>query len=166
MRTGLQPWPRRRPEAGVDESHKSVAGEPSQLPRLTRFLREFWAAAALPPEAAHPFEIALEEIFINVATHGAPAGRPAQVDVTLRRDGEELTLLIEDDGPAFDPLQLPTPNIHAPLAERRVGGLGVHLVRQLMDAVSYERGDGRNRLRLRKRVAPAGAAGAEQARGG
>jgi serine/threonine-protein kinase RsbW len=143
----------------MNECRTSVAGEPAQLPRLTRFLREFWAAAALPAEAANPFEIALEEIFINVATHGAPAGRPAQVDVSLRRDGEELTLLIEDDGPAFDPLKLPAPNIHAPLAERHVGGLGVHLVRQLMDAVSYEREGGRNRLRLRKRVARTGATG-------
>ena len=143
-----------------------VAGEPSQLPRLTRFLREFWAAAALPPEAANPFEIALEEIFINVATHGAPAGRAAQVDVSLRREGEELTLLIEDDGPAFDPLTLPTPNIHAPLEDRRVGGLGVHLVRQLMDAVSYERDGGRNRLRLCKRVARTGGGDSGQGKTG
>lgn len=146
----------------MNERRTSVAGEPSQLPALTRFLREFWAAAALPPEAAPPFEIALEEVFINVATHGAPAGRPAQVEVSLRREGEELTLLIEDDGPAFNPLTLPTPNVHARLEDRRVGGLGVHLVRQLMDAVSYERDGARNCLRLRKRLALAGTAGRDR----
>ena len=113
----------------------------------------------MPPEAVHPFEVALEEVFINIATHGAPAGRPAQVAVSLQRDGEDLTLMIEDDGPAFDPLTLPAPNVHARLDERRIGGLGVHLVRQLMDTVSYERDGGRNRLRLRKRLARSGAAG-------
>ena len=143
----------------MNEHQTRVMGEPSQLPRLTRFLRDFWVTAALPPEAVHPFEVALEEIFMNVATHGAPAGRPAQVAVSLRRDGEELTLQIEDDGPAFDPLTLPTPNVYARLEERRIGGLGVHLVRQLMDAVSYERDGACNRLRLRKRVARTDAAG-------
>ena len=143
-----------------------MAGEAAQLPGLTRFLREFWAAAALPPEAAHPFEIALEEVFINVATHGTLAGRPAQVGVSLQRDGEELTLLIEDDGPAFDPLTLPPPDVHARLEERRIGGLGVYLVRQLMDDVSYERDGTRNRLRLRKRVAQAGGAASDQGRFG
>ena len=149
-----------------NERHTKVTGEPSQLPALTRFLREFWAEAALPPEAAHPFEIALEEIFINVATHGAPAGRSAQVEVSLQCEGEELTLLIEDDGPAFNPLTLAAPNVHARLEERRVGGLGVHLVRHLMDAVSYERDGAWNRLRLRKRVAPAGTAGTDRGRFG
>jgi serine/threonine-protein kinase RsbW len=150
----------------VNERHTTVAGEPSQLPGLTRFLREFWAATALPPEAAHSFEIALEEAFINVATHGALPGRPAQVTVSLQREGEQLTLVIEDDGPAFDPLKLPVPDVRAPLEERRVGGLGVHLVRQLMDAVSYERDGSRNRLRLRKRIAGSGIASAGQGRHG
>jgi serine/threonine-protein kinase RsbW len=145
----------------VNERRIVVAGEPSQLPMLTLFLREFWAAAALPPATAHAFEIALEEIFINVATHGAPAaGRPPRVEVGLRHDGEELTLLIEDDGPAFNPLTLPAPDVHARLEDRRVGGLGVYLVRQMMDAVSYERAGSCNRLRLRKRVALGGIANA------
>ncbi len=139
-------------------SRTSVPAEAAQLPALTRFLRDFWAATALPPTAAHPFEVALEEIFMNVATHGSSAGRIACVEVSLALEHGEFTLAIDDDGPAFDPLTLPAPNVHARLEDRRVGGLGVYLVRQMMDAVSYVREGSHNRLRMSKRLAPASAA--------
>jgi anti-anti-sigma factor len=56
-------------------------------------------------------------------------------------------------GQAFDPLQAPLPDLTADLAERQVGGLGIHFIRSLMDAVAYDRRDGRNRLRMVKRLA-------------
>jgi serine/threonine-protein kinase RsbW len=59
-------------------------------------------------------------------------------------------MTIEDEGPGFDPLSLPPPDVTASLADRRVGGLGVFLVRQMMDSVSYERVAGRNQLRMSK----------------
>jgi serine/threonine-protein kinase RsbW len=59
-------------------------------------------------------------------------------------------MTVEDDGPQFDPLLLPPPDLTASLAERRVGGLGVFLVRQMMDAVSYQRVGRRNRLSMTK----------------
>ena len=134
------------------ESRTSVPGEAAQLPALARFLQDFCVTAELPPGAALPFEIALEEIFMNVVMHGSPAGRLARVEVSLALCDDDLTLAVVDDGPAFDPLSLPTPDVNAPLNARRVGGLGVYLVRQMMDAVSYAREGPRNRLRMSKRV--------------
>jgi anti-sigma regulatory factor (Ser/Thr protein kinase) len=117
---------------------------------LTQFLQEFWSAADLSPAQALPFELALEEVFMNVVMHGTKAGalREVAVSLALTRDG--LTMTIEDDGPGFDPLSLPAPDVTASLADRRVGGLGVFLVRQMMDSVSYERVAGRNQLRMSK----------------
>ena len=130
----------------------SVTSEAAQLPLLTQFLREFWSAADLPPAETLTFELALEEIFMNVVMHGSPAGPVARVEVSLAlRDGC-LTLMIEDDGPSFDPRSLAAPDVTASLEERRVGGLGVYLVRQMMDAVSYQRLGGRNQLSMTKRV--------------
>ena len=145
----------------MKESHTSVPGEAAQLPVLTRFLQDFCATAELPPATTLPFEIALEEIFMNVVMHGSPAGRLAQVEVSLALSDDDLTLAVEDDGPAFDPLALPAPDVSAPLEARRIGGLGVYFVRQMMDAVSYARTGPRNQLRMSKRVmrsdaAPAG----------
>jgi len=84
--------------------------------------------------------------------HGSPAGRVPRVDVSLALYDGCLTLMIEDDGPSFDPLLLAAPDVTASLEERRVGGLGVYLVRQMMDAVSYRRLGGHNQLSMTKRV--------------
>ena len=136
----------------MQERHAAVPSDAAQLPVLTRFLQEFWSAAQLPAAESFPFELALEEVFINVVMHGAPAGTSPWVEVSLVLAEDGLTMTIEDTGPLFDPLSLPPPDITAGLTERPIGGLGVFLVRQLMDRVSYERVGVRNRLRMTKRV--------------
>ena len=132
--------------------HTSVPSEAAQLSVLTQFLQEFWSAADLPPAETATFELALEEIFMNVVMHGSPAGPVPRVEVSLALCDGNLTLMMEDDGPSFDPLSLAVPDVTASLGERRVGGLGVYLVRQSMDAVSYQRLWGRNQLSMTKRV--------------
>jgi len=62
-------------------------------------------------------------------------------------------MTVEDDGPQFAPLSLPPPDVTATLADRKVGGLGVFLVRNIMDTVTYARTAGRNQLRISKRLA-------------
>ena len=138
------------------EQRISVASEAAQLPVLTQFLKAFCSAAGLPPAESMKFELALEEVFMNVVMHGSPAaGTQVEVSVILGDGG--LTLMVENDGPAFDPLVLPAPDVTASLEERKVGGLGVFLVRQMMDAVSYQRVAARNQLRMTKRLAAGGA---------
>lgn len=136
----------------MNEKRTTVPSDAGQLPVLTQFLQEFWSTARLPPAQAFPFELALEEVFINVAKHGSPAGPSLRVEVSLALAQDSLMMTIEDDGPRFDPFSLPPPDVTAGLAERPVGGLGLFLVRQLMDAVSYDRVGARNRLRMTKRV--------------
>ena len=130
----------------------AVPAEAAQLAALTQFLRDFWSDERLPPDHALSFELALEEIFVNAVTHGAPQGNTPQVAVTLSLRGRELSMTLEDDGPPFDPLSLPPPDVTARLSERRQGGLGVFLVRQLMDDVSYQRVATRNRLTMSKQI--------------
>jgi anti-sigma regulatory factor (Ser/Thr protein kinase) len=132
--------------------HTNVPSDAAQLPILTQFLQEFWSAAGLPPAEAVTFELALEEIFMNVVMHGSPAGRAPRIELSLAMCEGSLTMMIEDDGPSFDPLSLAAPDVTASLEERHVGGLGVYLVRQMMDAVSYQRLGVRNQLKMTKRV--------------
>jgi serine/threonine-protein kinase RsbW len=134
------------------KQHTSVPSDAAQLPQLTQFLQQFWSAAGLPPAEAMTFELALEEIFMNVVMHGSPEGRVPQVGVSLALSDGTLTLIIEDDGPSFDPLSLQAPDVTASLEDRRVGGLGVYLVRQMMDSVSYQRRGEHNQLSMTKRV--------------
>jgi serine/threonine-protein kinase RsbW len=84
--------------------------------------------------------------------HGSQPGSAPLVEVSLLRAPGSVTMTVEDDGPEFDPLSLPPPDVAASLAAREVGGLGVFLVRKLMDTVSYARIAGRNQLRMSKRL--------------
>jgi anti-sigma regulatory factor (Ser/Thr protein kinase) len=134
----------------VIEQRTTVPADAAQLPALVQFLQSFWTAQKLPPAQALTFELALEEVFLNVVLHGAPFGPLPRIEVTLALLGHGLTMTVEDTGPHFDPTALPSPDVTASAASRPVGGLGVFLVRQMMDAVSYERVGECNRLRMTK----------------
>src|SRR5260370_7713682 len=117
----------------------TVPSDAAQLPALTQFLQEFWSAADLPPAETGTFELALEEIFMNVVMHGSPAGGVPRVEVSLALCDGCLTLMIEDDGPSFDPLSLAAPDVTASLEDPPLRGLPVYLPRQLMTPVIYQR---------------------------
>jgi serine/threonine-protein kinase RsbW len=145
-----------REDAGVNERHTAVPGDAAQLPALSRFLQDFWSEFKLPPTESLAFELALEEVFMNVVMHGSRADRAPGVKVSMALVDGGVTLTVEDDGPAFDPLSLPAPDLTASLEARRVGGLGVFLVRQVMDSVRYERRDTTNRLQMTKKMGGVG----------
>jgi anti-sigma regulatory factor (Ser/Thr protein kinase) len=134
-------------------AQRTVAADPAQLTVLNEFLRDFWRAGALAPAAMQCFQLALEEIFLNIVMHGVRPESMPLIQVSLNRVAESVTMTVEDDGPQFDPLSLPAPDLSAGLADRPVGGLGVFLVRELMDIVSYERVGARNQLRMVKTLA-------------
>lgn len=131
---------------------KSVPGQSSELPALNDWLHAQWEAAGLAPDTCFTFELALEEVFINVAMHAAKPGFMPQVELVFERDGEHVSLAVCDDGPAFDPLAAPPPDVDAALEDRPVGGLGIYLIREMMDDVTYQRTGARNCLRMVKRV--------------
>jgi serine/threonine-protein kinase RsbW len=137
----------------VNGGRTKVRSDAANLPALTQFLNEFWQAASLPPALESPFELALEEVFMNVVMHGATPSSVPWVEVSLDVADGGLTMTVEDDGRPFDPLSLPPPDVAASLSERPVGGLGVYLVRQMMDAVTYSRVGTRNRLTMTKQFA-------------
>jgi serine/threonine-protein kinase RsbW len=134
------------------ERRIAVPSDAAQLPALTQFLQEFWSAAGLPRAQAPAFQLALEEVFMNVVMHGSPAGTVPRVDVSLMLTDAGLNMTVEDDGPEFNPLSVPPPDVTASLDERPVGGHGVFLVRQMMDAVSYQRVGVRNQLSMTKHI--------------
>jgi anti-sigma regulatory factor (Ser/Thr protein kinase) len=137
----------------VIERSLCVVSDAAELPSLTEFLQQFWQEAQLPPADAFPFELALEEVFMNVVMHGTQPGLPVpRVTLRLAFDAGEATLVMEDDGLAFDPLSLATPDVNAPIEDRPVGGLGVYLVRELMDEVTYQHTGTHNQLRMTKNL--------------
>lgn len=126
----------------------TVPGQPGELRHLHAFLGAFWARHDLPPGDAMRMELGLEEVFINVVTHGlaSVAMVDAPVTVDLRLHDGSLELRVEDPGPAFDPLAQGPVDTTTDMASRRMGGLGIHLVKTMLDEVRYERVGDRNRL--------------------
>ena len=93
-------------------------------------------------------QLLIEETVSNVCRHAHCLG--VQLEVSLNE--AEIEFIVEDGGAPFDPLlEAPAPDLVSPLAERRVGGLGVHFVKSIADEVSYERSEGANRLSMRLR---------------
>jgi serine/threonine-protein kinase RsbW len=125
-----------------------VAASPAGIEQAAAALDGFRAAHGLDETAAWPLQVALDEILSNIIRHARPGLMASGIDIAIDRLGDAVEMIVTDDGPAFDPLQLPEPDVTAPLENRRPGGLGVHLVRKLMDRVEYVRTEGRNRLTM------------------
>jgi anti-sigma regulatory factor (Ser/Thr protein kinase) len=129
----------------------------SQFAELTRLAEEITRLGTehhLPDEVIFHLNLALEEVVSNIIRHGYGGREDGEVSLVLHLAGEAIAVTVEDDGVPFNPLELPDPDLTAPLEEREVGGLGVYLVRQLMDEVDYRAEGGRNILRMTIRLAP------------
>ena len=122
------------------------------LERLHEFVCGFCAEQGLAEDLAEDFSLALEEVFGNVVRYGYRDSAEHQILVRMAIDDGSVVLTTEDDGIAFNPLEVPPPDFELPIENRPVGGLGMHLVRSLMEKLEYAREDGRNRLAMRKRI--------------
>jgi anti-sigma regulatory factor (Ser/Thr protein kinase) len=131
-----------------------IPGTREGLRRAEQGFDEFSNAHGLTRNDTWPFHVALDEILSNVVKYGyAGQGVPGRIEIVLRLEAEALEMMILDDAPAFDPLEAASPDTSLPVGERPVGGLGIEIVRRLMDVIEYRReDDGRNRLTLRRRL--------------
>ncbi len=104
-------------------------------------------------DASFATQLAIEELFTNMVKY---SGQTAdEVGISLRRDGNRLVVELTEHGDApFDPTAAPDVDVSLPLAERKVGGLGIHLVRSLVNEMTYSHGDGQSRITLVKHLEP------------
>lgn len=128
---------------------------PGAVARTREALTSFCEARQVPEPVVHDVAVALEETLDNVFEHAYRDRPGGAVVVEGRIRGGEFVLTVRDRGPAFDPRDATAPDLTSDLEERRVGGLGLHLVRALVDDVRHERRGGENRLVLVKELPPA-----------
>ena len=107
--------------------------------------RESW-----PDSLVFKVNLVLEELGLNILNYGgAGTDRRPEIEIILTSENDALTIEVSDDGQPFNPLQdAAEPEVEAAVEDRSIGGLGVHLVRTLMDDLSYQRAAGRNRLKM------------------
>lgn len=129
-----------------------IAADVREIERLNKLVRQFGELHDVPSRTLYAVNLALDELVTNVMLYGfeAPEGRKVTVKITTAAG--ELTASVHDDGKAFNPLEAKAPDLNAPLEDRDLGGLGIHLVRSLMDHVTYAREDNHNVLTVRKRI--------------
>ena len=122
------------------------------LERIRDSVEEFAQTANWSPDLAYQVILVLEELGANIVNYGCESNRTHEIKVTLAWDSNALTVEITDDGRAFNPLSdAPGPDLEAVIEDRPIGGLGIHLVRSIMDELYYRREQDRNHLTLIKR---------------
>lgn len=125
----------------------SVPATPDGLREAVLALEGFCAAEALPAQVAWRLRVALDEVLSNIVRHG----NGARVEVRFRRDADVAEMVVADDGAPFDPLAWPAPDLRSSLEERQPGGLGIALLRGLIEEIRYVREE-RNVLTMRTRI--------------
>jgi anti-sigma regulatory factor (Ser/Thr protein kinase) len=108
----------------------------------------------LSPALVFDIYVVLDEVLSNILKYGYDDNAAHEIHVKLSASDAALEIAIEDDGRVFDPFASPAPDPALRLAERPIGGLGLHFVRNLMDDVQYKRENNHNYLFLRKKINP------------
>jgi serine/threonine-protein kinase RsbW len=128
-----------------------LAAGPADLVCIRRFVETSAAALGADPAVVPGVVLAVDEAATNIIMHGY--GRQGgEIDIKLSRRGDALVVHLSDQAPPFDPTTIPPPDLTLPLDKRPVGGMGIFLMRKVMDDVSYRRTpDGSNKLIMVKR---------------
>ena len=134
----------------MDRKRLVLQNDIEQVPQLARFVDEVCETAGLDMATTMQLNLAIEEAVVNVMNYAYPQGTVGDINLEAQADNHQLEFIISDSGSPFDPTAQQEADITLSAEERPIGGLGIHLVRQIMDHVTYERKDNKNILTLRK----------------
>jgi len=132
------------------EANFFLNGSLSELDHLADEVGRFCSAHSLDEDAVFELNLVLEELFVNTVRHGGCAEMSGAAHIRLRFE-DAVEVEYRDRGVPFDPTQAPEPDIHAPLEQRSPGGLGVHLVRKIMQDIEYCRVDEWNQITMKRK---------------
>jgi anti-sigma regulatory factor (Ser/Thr protein kinase) len=129
-----------------------IESDLSELERLHDAVAELGEVGNWPPNLVYQVNLVLEELIVNTMNYGYDDDERHEIEIALTSDADVFTVEIIDDGHAFNPLSdAPGPDLEAAIEDRPIGGLGIHLVRSIMDELYYRREQDRNHLTLIKR---------------
>lgn len=129
----------------------TLKNDSRQISLLSSFVKDVFGRLDIDPKQSKEIRLGVEEAVVNVIDYAYPAGTEGEITVLVSSDGREMKFVISDAGVPFDPTEIDKADTTLSVDERPVGGLGIHLVRQLMDSINYERMNGKNVLTLKKK---------------
>jgi serine/threonine-protein kinase RsbW len=137
----------------MDQSFEMTTGSDiREIPAVSARLEDTMGAAGFLPDEILDTQLAVEDVITNIIVHGyKKTGCPIHLSCRFIPGG--IRIEVADSAPRFDPLSIPEPEIGGDIYERKIGGLGVFLVRQVMDGISYRYENGKNILTMEKRKA-------------
>ena len=135
------------------ELRLSLKSDLSELARIADVIETHGESHGWPMRWIMNLNISLDELVTNIISYGYQDFDEHEIHITLTDRNGSLVVVLEDDGTAFDPFTaVPEPDLDSSVEERRIGGLGVHIVKSLMDETTYERIDNHNRITLVQRT--------------
>ena len=129
-----------------------LANDKSEVPKLNTFVDEVCMAVGFDDRTSKMIKVAIEEAVVNVINYAYPPGTKSDITIEAASNDMRLKFTIIDKGIPFDPTVQAVADTTLPAKERRIGGLGIHIMRQNMDSINYERIDNLNVLTLRKKI--------------
>ena len=129
-----------------------LKNDQSELERLCEKCEELGQTIGLSDKSVFEINLALDELFTNIISYGFKDQKEHSIKIEITVDDNHLHMRIEDDGIAFNPLAVEPPDFQCGIEECRVGGLGIHLIRKLMDDVQYQRVGNKNVITLKRKI--------------
>ena len=129
-----------------------LANHISEISKLNEFVEEIGNEFSLTPDVVFNVNLVLEEAIVNVINYAYPKEKHESIYLSAQLHEGSIVFVLTDTGMQFDPTKAPEADITLSLEDRPIGGLGIFLIRQIMNEVSYERIDGKNVLTLSKKL--------------
>lgn len=129
-----------------------LANDIAEISRLAQFVDEVGEEFSLAPDITFNLNLVLEEAVVNVINYAYPKEEHQHIYLSAKLHEDSIVLVLTDTGKEFDPTMAPEADITLSAEERPIGGLGIFLIRQIMNVVKYERIEGKNVLTLEKKL--------------
>lgn len=139
----------------MERAEMRIGNKLGELESVREWVEGFGAAHDLPPAVLTSLLVSFDEVLNNLISYGYADQGDHDIFLRLALAGRAVLAEVEDDGVPYDPLKVPPPELSGGIAERRVGGLGIHFLRTLNDEVTYHRHENKNRLSFKKRLVSA-----------
>ena len=123
-----------------------------ELKHVAQFVKEIGEELGLDMELRMNLNLVMEEMVSNIIFYAYPEGTEGTIELAAESDGKELTFLLSDQGREFDPTLKQDPDLDVNPAERDIGGMGIYIVKNIMDEVTYQRLKDKNLLRMKKKI--------------
>ena len=129
-----------------------IKNQISELEKVAQFVEEIGEELGLSMELQMNLNLVMEEMVTNVIFYAYPEGEEADIELLAKSDGKELTFVLSDQGKEFDPTAKEDADLDVNPADRELGGMGIFIVKNIMNKVTYQRLEGKNLLTMTKGI--------------